>query len=379
MATGPAEELIEIANRLETASIIATDTAIREPLDTLEAVAKEVGKAWSGSWLGYQSTVYYADLKPPPMGARFSQEWGFKELYSIPTTTGDWEEFSFDAVRAAIYESAQSPNLKSATGASADAASVFDSQKSEVLSILTTQCALGNDPYLDNLRQEVEKLRLRSQREFEYSWRPAGETITRDMIALSQGYRTPPHITVLAEVASVRLPFALCKELSNIARKAGSHLSRKKRQRQRADLIGTNVFIGHGRSLVWRQLKDFVQDRLDLPWDEFNRVPVAGITNIARLSEMLDAAAVAFLIMTGDDEQVDGKLHARMNVVHEAGLFQGRLGFTKAIVLLEEGCEEFSNIQGLGQIRFPKGNLAAVFEDIRQVLEREGILTSAAQ
>ena len=64
-----------------------------------------------------------------------------------------------------------------------------------------------------------------------------------------------------------------------------------------------------------------------------------------------------------------------MNVVHEAGLFQERLGFTKAIVLLEEGCEEFSNIQGLGQIRFPKGNIAAAFEEIRRVLEREDLLS----
>ena len=52
-----------------------------------------------------------------------------------------------------------------------------------------------------------------------------------------------------------------------------------------------------------------------------------------------------------------GKINARMNVVHEAGLFQGRLGFTRSIVLLEEGCEEFSNI-----------------EEVRKVLEREGIL-----
>jgi predicted nucleotide-binding protein len=44
-----------------------------------------------------------------------------------------------------------------------------------------------------------------------------------------------------------------------------------------------------------------------------------------------------------------------MNVVHEAGLFQGRLGFERAIILLEEGCKSFSNIEGLGQIRFPKG------------------------
>ena len=57
-----------------------------------------------------------------------------------------------------------------------------------------------------------------------------------------------------------------------------------------------------------------------------------------------------------------------MNVVHEAGLFQGRLGFSRAIILLEESCEEFSNIHGLGQIRFPKGNIKAVFEDVRQLL-----------
>jgi hypothetical protein len=33
-----------------------------------------------------------------------------------------------------------------------------------------------------------------------------------------------------------------------------------------------------------------------------------------------------------------------------------------------------SNIQGLGQIRFPSGNIKACFEEIRQVLEREGLL-----
>jgi hypothetical protein len=47
--------------------------------------------------------------------------------------------------------------------------------------------------------------------------------------------------------------------------------------------------------------------------------------------------------------------------VPESGLFQGKLGFKLAIVLLEDGCEEFSNIRRLNQIRFPKGNIAAVF------------------
>jgi hypothetical protein len=131
------------------------------------------------------------------------------------------------------------------------------------------------------------------------------------------------------------------------------------------------VFIGHGKSSVWRELKDFLVERLHLAVDEFNRISVAGIPTASRLDGMLDTAAFAFLIMTAEDEQTDGKLHARLNVVHEAGLFQGRLGFEKAIILLEEGCEEFSNIHGLGQIRFPKGSISAKFEEIRAVLERE--------
>jgi predicted nucleotide-binding protein len=121
------------------------------------------------------------------------------------------------------------------------------------------------------------------------------------------------------------------------------------------------VVIGHGRSLLWNHLKDFIQDRLHLPWDEFNRVPSAGVTNVARLSEMLDAAAVAFVILTAEDERKDGTTQARMNAIHEVGLFQGKLGFRKAIVLLEEGCEAFSNIK-------------AAFEGVRQVLKREGLL-----
>lgn len=89
---------------------------------------------------------------------------------------------------------------------------------------------------------------------------------------------------------------------------------------------------------------------------------------------MLDAASIAFIILTAEDEHADGSIRARMNVIHEVGLFQGRLGWMKAIVLLEDGCEEFSNIDGVGQIRYPKGNISAKFDEIRQVLQREGVL-----
>jgi predicted nucleotide-binding protein len=137
---------------------------------------------------------------------------------------------------------------------------------------------------------------------------------------------------------------------------------------------GKKIFIGHGRSTTWRILKDFITERLKLPYDEFNAEPVAGITNAARLSKMLDDAGFAFLVLTAEDERADGQLQARMNVIHEVGLFQGRLGFERAIVLLEDGCDEFTNIAGLGHISFPLGQINATFEEVRRVLEREEIL-----
>lgn len=134
------------------------------------------------------------------------------------------------------------------------------------------------------------------------------------------------------------------------------------------------IFIGHGRSPQWRELKDFLSERLNLQWDEFNREAVAGLTTFERISAILEETNFAFLIMTAEDEHNDSTIHARQNVVHEVGLFQGRLGPKKAIILLEDGCKEFSNIVGLSQIRFPKGQISTVFEEIRRVLEREKII-----
>ena len=134
------------------------------------------------------------------------------------------------------------------------------------------------------------------------------------------------------------------------------------------------IFIGHGRSHVWREIKDFIVETLGLEYEEFNRISPAGKATSNRLKEMLEESCMAFLIMTGEDEQADGSLHARENVIHEVGLFQGRLSFEKAIILLEEGCEDFSNIHGITYIPFPKGKIETTFGEILRVLKRESIM-----
>ena len=317
--------------------------------------------------MGYHAYVYYAGLASPPPGAHFSQEWGLMQAFS-GGTVGEWVEFDPDEVEVAIKEAAGNPDMTPASSLSAEIAAEFETSRMDVLSVLEPRKA--KDQLLQRLWDRLDKLSIKGPAAMLQAWLPNGQFMTRDTTAMGQGLWTPPHLSVLSEVLAVRSALDRTTKLSSIARQAGRHMARHQRPRT----SGHRVFVGHGRSQVWLELRNFLKDRLGLEVDEFNRVPVAGVAHTERLIEMLDAAVMAFVVMTGEDEQPDGSFQPRMNAVHEVGLFQGRLGFSRAIVLLEEGCPEFTNIEGLGQLRFPKGKVSAIFEEVRQVLERENVL-----
>ena len=134
------------------------------------------------------------------------------------------------------------------------------------------------------------------------------------------------------------------------------------------------IFIGHGRSPVWREFKDFLVETLGLEYEEFDRISAAGKSINNRLEEMLDKSCMAFLIMTGEDEYSDGSSHARQNVIHEIGKCQDRFDSERAIILLEKGCEKFSNMGDIIYIEFTKGNIKETFGEIVRVLIRESII-----
>lgn len=366
-------ELLETADDLEGRATVFKEKH-GEELERLMRAAGEMQHAWSGSNLGYHACVYYDDLRRKPPGAAFSSEWGLQDLMVSSSTVGEWGEFDPDDVKDEIYRRAGTAELNDARRDSIALRERVKTAKGEIESELSLA---DDDPFLSSLQKELRKVRLDDERAIARTLLPSGQVMSRDSLAITGGLKVAPHQEVFAQASALLLPAGAATIVASVARKAGSHLERKARHGRKAERIGTNVFIGHGRSPLWRELKDFVVDRLHLPFDEFNHVPVAGMTNVARLSEMLDAAAFALIVMTAEDEQADGLKRARMNVIHEVGLFQGRLGFGRAIVLLEENCEEFSNIQGLGQIRFPTGNIAAAFEDVRAVMEREGLVAVA--
>jgi predicted nucleotide-binding protein len=136
----------------------------------------------------------------------------------------------------------------------------------------------------------------------------------------------------------------------------------------------TCVFIGHGRSAAWTRIDAHLREDLALPTVNYESASRVGLPIATVLEEMLAQATFAILVLTAEDQTAEGVMRTRQNVVHEAGLFQGRLGFRRAILLIERGVQNFSNSAGLQHIAFDGNAIESCFPALRRVLEREGHL-----
>ncbi|MDR6614045.1 TIR domain-containing protein [Leifsonia sp. 1010] len=128
------------------------------------------------------------------------------------------------------------------------------------------------------------------------------------------------------------------------------------------------VIMGHGNDQQWRVLRDELRDHHGFDVSAFEGQPRAGQTINTVLEDMATQATVALIVLTKADEMADGRWRARQNVVHEVGFFQGRLGWTNAIAIVEEGVDLFSNLDGTQQIRFPAGNISAATGNVAATL-----------
>lgn len=367
-------EILNISEKCKASAKKYETENFDEVLSAMEDVIRKVERASSNSWIGYHANIYYVNFETPKPGDHFSQEWGFKEVYSNPVSQ-NWKEYTPEYVREYIFDESGVDDNSELANTAFEIGDTFEVLKDNLVTILTVILEETRSETIESYRDEIKSLESHfSQQKLMKAFQPRGQFMSRDSLAMSQGIQAPPHVGVKCWLYSLKSYFTQMEQLSKIAERSATYLRQKYRKVVPNKVSEGKIFIGHGRSLLWRDLSQFLSDRLKLDWDEFNRESTAGISIKERLEAMLDQASFAFLLMTAEDEHVDNTLHARENVIHEVGLFQGRLTFKRAIVLLEEGCQEFSNIHGVGQIRFPKGNIRAAFEDIRLVLEREGFI-----
>jgi predicted nucleotide-binding protein len=134
------------------------------------------------------------------------------------------------------------------------------------------------------------------------------------------------------------------------------------------------IFIGHGRNKIWARLQVFLNEDLNLETFSFESESRTSEPIVEILNKFLDSASFAILVLTAEDETGNGKKRARQNVIHEAGLFQGRLGFNKVILLKEDQTEDFSNIAGLQYISFTGDNIEQTFYELNRYLKKQGLI-----
>jgi len=186
----------------------------------------------------------------------------------------------------------------------------------------------------------------------------------------------PPSQTSTNDTTVKRI-FILTQQLSNLSETdIQKEFESIKPLPQKKSIGSGKIFIGHGRSKLWARLQLFLKDDLNLNTLTFEDESRTSESIINVLNEFLDNSSLAILVMTAEDETAEGKSRARQNVIHEAGLFQGRLGFDKVIILKQDSIEEFSNIAGLQYIPFTGDNIEQCFYELQRKLKKLGLVKS---
>lgn len=244
-----ASDLKDVADRLAAAAADGDDPVISGPVKAGADACSKVERAWSGSWLGYQSRVYYADFAPPPAGARFDSEWGFLPAF-VNSTHGDWREYRYEDVIDAIEKIAGNPDLSAAQDYEKRGRAAFEDGKASVVSILTTALSIRDDPLVREALDEAKSMEPFTQSGVVRMQMPRGTLMSRDSAATSGGLVAPAHIAYRAGIVQMTDPGRRCGDLGKLAYRVADHLSRMSEsdiRRRTLAVVSSSVMAAHPR------------------------------------------------------------------------------------------------------------------------------------
>jgi predicted nucleotide-binding protein len=117
--------------------------------------------------------------------------------------------------------------------------------------------------------------------------------------------------------------------------------------------FSNNIFIVHGRDDAMKQAVARSVTKLGLELIILHEQPNKGRTIIEKFEDYSDVG-FAIVLLSGDDKGYlksdlpkGAKLRARQNVIFEMGFFIGKLGRERVFLLLEQGVEHPSDIDGI--------------------------------
>lgn len=135
------------------------------------------------------------------------------------------------------------------------------------------------------------------------------------------------------------------------------------------------VFIAHGANPEWLAVQRFIEERFELPVYSFESSSWGGRQVTEALADYLDRCGFAICVLTAEDFTEGGRRLARQNVIHEVGLFQGRHGFNRVLVLAEDGCGFIPQAAEPYTIIFPHNRISRTFFKLDEMIRSQGIRT----
>jgi len=157
--------------------------------------------------------------------------------------------------------------------------------------------------------------------------------------------------------------------LAGLPNLSNGFLQRDKRPVRRR-IESSRVFILHDANPQWLKVKHFIEERCGLETDDFGpAVDLAGDSLASKIRDPLSRCGFAVCILGADIPH--GLQRPQQRIVHQTGILHGTYGFGRVAILIEDGCDIFTNISGLIRMVFPKGNVEAKFVDLHRMLIRE--------
>jgi sugar/nucleoside kinase (ribokinase family) len=139
------------------------------------------------------------------------------------------------------------------------------------------------------------------------------------------------------------------------------------------------VLLAHGESEDWEEVYRFLTQSCNLDVLDFDGE--IGRTNsetlVTALSNSVEECGFAVCILA--ERTVDNAtVRASQSVVQQAGIFQGRYGFGRVALLVQEGCEVLSNVAGIIRLDYRAGAVDRTFIELEQMFVREGVMPAAS-
>jgi sugar/nucleoside kinase (ribokinase family) len=132
------------------------------------------------------------------------------------------------------------------------------------------------------------------------------------------------------------------------------------------------VFVAHGANPSWLAVHHFVSERFQVPVYSFESSSWSGRQVTEALADYLERCSFAICVLTAEDFTEDGLVQARQNVIHEVGLFQGRHGFDRVVVLVEDGCDFTPKTAEPHTIRFSRNGINGALYQLDAMIRARG-------